>query len=170
MIDLAISHKEELTSLYRKIWFNEKYKFYNCANYYDDLKVTANTWDMHQFVSLDKEGHVIGYIAYGINRIAYSVNSIGAINFSNNKYDKFTFGKDAGTIIKEIFTKFHFNKINFDVIIGNPIEESYDRMVKKYGGRIVGIREKEEMLFDNKLYDEKEYEILSENFFAAISK
>jgi hypothetical protein len=55
--------------------------------------------------------------------------------------------------------------LSFDAIIENPIEKTYDKLVLKYGGKIVGIREKEINLVDGKYYDIKEYEILAEKYF-----
>ena len=73
-------------------------------------------------------------------------------------------------VIKDIFEKFNFNKMNFGVVIGNPVEKSYDRLVERYGGRIVGIKERETKLFDNQYYDVKEYEILKENYLRSKNK
>jgi hypothetical protein len=38
-------------------------------------------------------------------------------------------------------------------------------LVKKYNGRIVGIKEQETRLIDGKLYNTKEYEILADRYF-----
>ena len=40
----------------------------------------------------------------------------------------------------------------------------YDKFISKYGGRIVGIKQKDTMLFDGKLYDTKMYEIFTEDY------
>ena len=54
------------------------------------------------------------------------------------------------------------------MVIGNPVESQYDRMVKKYNGRIVGIKRNEVMINGN-LYDLKLYEILKEEFEEVIN-
>ena len=46
--------------------------------------------------------------------------------------------------ISDIFERFNFRKLSCAVVIGNPIEKTYDKLVPKYGGRIVGL-EKEEV-------------------------
>lgn len=84
-----------------------------------------------------------------------------AANFSN---EKLQFGKDLVQVIKDIFYKYNFRKLTFTVFVGNPIEKSYDKMVNKYGGRIVGIQKKHTRLQDGKYYDEKIYEIMREDF------
>ena len=55
-------------------------------------------------------------------------------------------------------------KLNFSVVVGNPIEKSYDKLIKRYGGRIVGTREKETTLVDGNLYDVKMYELFREDY------
>ncbi len=77
---------------------------------------------------------------------------------------KLLFGIDLGQALIDIFDKFKFRKLRFSVIVGNPVEKSYDKMVQKYGGRIVGIYYKEQQLIDGEIYDQKLYEILRENY------
>lgn len=70
-------------------------------------------------------------------------------------------------VFKDIFEKFHFRKLSFSVVVGNPIEPQYDKLIKKYGGRIVGIQEAQTKLIDNKYYDVKLYEILEDQYYNA---
>lgn len=46
---------------------------------------------------------------------------------------------DLGQALQDIFEKFKFRKLTFCVVVGNPIEKSYDKMINKYNGRIIGI-------------------------------
>lgn len=161
MLDIAINHTEELKKKFRETWFDEKYKFYNYDTYYSDWSIDDNTWDNHQFVSINKGGHVIGYIGYAIKRQTHNCGALGIINFSDNQG---TFGVDVGHVLVDIFEKFNFGKLKFSVVIGNPIEKTYDRLVKKYGGRVVGIYKNEVRLIDGNYYDVKHYEILRENY------
>jgi len=161
MLDLAIKHKEELQEKFRNTWFDEKYKYWACGNYYEESEIAESTWSYHQFVSLDSSGKVIGYISYHIDRGNDFVDGLNIINFSDNAA---VFGLDAGRAIRDIFEKFHFRKLNFVVVIGNPIESTYDKMVSRYGGRIVGTQRKNIKLIDGKYYDEKLYEVLAEDY------
>lgn len=165
MLDLAINHSEELGQKFRKIWFDDKYKFFENAAYYSDFKVDEMTWDRHQFVSLDSDGNVIGYIGYDINRQANYAHSLAIINFTD--YGKFIFGKDLLQVLKDIFKKFAFNKLSFEVVVGNPAESFYDKIVSQHGGRIIGTHKQDTRLMDGKLYDIKHYEILKENYCGA---
>jgi hypothetical protein len=90
----------------------------------------------------------------------------GAINFTDNPL----FGKDLLQVIKDIFERFNFHKLSFGMVVGNPIEKTYDRIVEKYGGRITCIEKEETKLDDNKYYDVKRYEILREDYLRARGK
>lgn len=165
MIEPAIKYQDILRFKFREIWFEDRYKFYNGANYFEDWNVSESTWVSHQFVST-KNNEVIGYIGYQIDRgnedVVYGLN---IINFEEKP--SMTFSVDLGNALTDIFEKYNFRKMNFYVVIGNPIEKSYDKMCERYGGRIVGIKRKNVKLFDGKLYDEKIYEIMREDYFNA---
>lgn len=161
MLDLAIKHKEELQKKLVDTWFTDKYKFVHANTYCEKEKIEDNTWNKHQFVSVDKDGNVIGYIRYNVSRSDNSCNGLCIYNFSDNKV---IFGMDLGHALQDIFDKFKFRKLTFCVVVGNPIEKSYDKMIKKYNGRIIGTWRKEFKLYDGEYYDKKSYEILREDY------
>ena len=163
MLKPAIKYREQLEKFQVETWFSDKYKYWNSSVYYDALQVDESTWCKHQFVSVVND-EVIGYIEYSIARAENNVSSLSIINFSDNKI---AFGRDLRKALKDIFEFYHFQKINFSVIIGNPIEKSYDKMIAKYGGRIVGIFKNDAKLIDGQYYDRKTYEILADDYFNA---
>lgn len=85
MLDLAIKHKEELQKKLVDTWFTDKYKFVHADVYCDEEKFEENTWNKHQFVSLDKDGNVIGYIRYNVNRSDNSCGGLCIYNFMITK-------------------------------------------------------------------------------------
>lgn len=165
MLVPAFNYSEELKEKMASIWFDEKYKYYNFDTYYTALVIDEETWNRHQFVSLDNVGNIIGYISYNVNRQTYNCYGLAIINFTENKY---VFGIDLGQALTDIFEKFKFRKLNFSVVIGNPIEKSYDKIINRYGGRIVGVYKQETKLIDGEYYDEKLYEITREDYLKSI--
>lgn len=161
MLDIANKYTDQLNKLFMTVAYDDKYKFINCG--YSNLvyKPRDDNWTGNDFVSLDSNGNVIGYMSYEINRQSWNVSGFVAMNFSNNKS---VFGKDLLQMIADIFLKFNFQKIRFCVYVGNPIEESYNRLVRLSGGRVVGTCFKDRKLSDGLYYDSKEYEILREDF------
>ncbi len=163
MLDIAIKHKEQLTERFRETWFQDKYKYWNYANYFEEITIEESTWVNHQFVSLDSSGDVIGYIGYKIDRSNDYVYALNIINFTENKS---VFGMDAGQALRNIFEKFYFRKLCFSVVVGNQIEKTYDKMIERYRGRISGYQKEQVRLIDGQFYDEKMYEILAKDYFA----
>lgn len=166
LLDVAIKYKEQLEKLQYNIWFKDKYKFWNNDTYYDAMTIDDSTWERHQFVSI-KDDNVIGYISYSVNRRCNYAHSLSIMNFTD---DKMTFGMDLGQVLQDIFEKYNFRKLDFCVVVGNPIEKSYDKIVKKYNGRIVGTFKDDVKLIDNKYYDIKHYEVTKENYMGAKNK
>lgn len=161
MLRVAQEYADELKERELETWFDEKYKYYYCSRYYALKDLEMDTRYAHHFVSVNKKGEVMGYIGYSIDRQIDSCSYLCLINFTN---DKMTFGIDAHKAIVDIFEKFKFRKLNFTVIVGNPVEKEYDKLVKKYGGRIVGVFRDNVRLIDNKYYDEKFYEITLQDY------
>ena len=156
MLDNALKHADALKMLHLDTWHDEKYKFYNYRCFWELPTLKENTLDGHDFVSINDKGDIIGAIGYCIMRDTESVCGLGIINFTGDK----AFGKDVLQAIKDIFEKYNFRKLSWCVVVGNPIERTYDKLCAKYGGRIVGTEKEETKLFDNKYYDVKRYEIL----------
>ena len=168
MLDFAIRYQNELTDLLRQTWMKEKYKFWNATSFFEDFSFESSTWVNHQFVSVRNE-KVIGYIAYSITRADGDVvYNLQIINFEDKP--SMTFAKDLGQALTDIFEKFRLRKLNFEVIVGNPAEKAYDKMIQRHGGRVVGYWKQQARLFDGKYYDIKLYEIMRENYLAEKEK
>ena len=167
MLDFAIKYKEKLQEMFVNTWYKDKYKYYHFTTHCNTPEFKDSTWDYHDYVSLDSQGNVIGNLYYRVDRVTENVSNLCIINFSDNEV---IFAKDLLQVIKDIFEKFNFNKLSFSVVVGNPAEKGYDKLIQKYNGRIVGIKEKETKLFDGKYYDVKLYEILRENYLRSKNK
>lgn len=164
MLDVAIRYQEQLTDKFRSVWLKEKYKYWAGSTYFDDWEPIKNTWVDHQFVSI-RNGEIIGYIGYSINRADGDVaHELNIVNFEEKP--SITFSLDLGQALTDIFEKYNLRKLNFYVIVGNPAEKAYDKMIERYGGRVVGYRRKNKRLFDGKYYDDKLYEVMREDYFA----
>ena len=167
MLDNANKYTYELKNLYLDTWYDDKYKFYYACGYSEEPHYSDSNLGRHDFVSLDKNGNIIGYISYGILRYEYYAHNLSIVNFSDNIL---TFGRDLREVISNIFEKYNLRKLQFMVVVGNPIEKSYDKLIQKYGGRIVGEYKKHRRLIDGNFYNAKAYEIFREDYLANIRK
>lgn len=160
MLKFAYQYKDKLEKQYAEITNDDKYKYLFPGGYIDfTLGIKDNNWDQFQMVSVDSNDNILGYFRAGIDRAANKVTGLSILNFHAKSI---TFSKDFRQFLSDLLYKYNFRKISFCMVVGNPIEEQYDRMVAKYGGRIVGI-EKQEALINGTLKDLKLYEIFKEN-------
>jgi hypothetical protein len=165
MLEYAKKHEDKLKALFLDVAFDPFYQFENCNVYVDTFELPKDTWNSNHFASV-YNNEILGMIGYQIKRQDDAVYGMHIIHFGGpDALHRYIFGKDVITAIKDIFEKYRFNKLNFSVVIGNPVEKTYDKLVKRYNGRIVGIREQETRLIDGQLYDMKEYEILASRYF-----
>jgi len=167
MLAYAKPYEDQVKKLFTDVTFDMFYKYASLTVYREEWKIPDSTWEGHQFVSM-AEDQIIGYIAYYIDRITNAVSGLHLMHFE--KKHKCEFGRDVMTALRDIFEKFHFQKISFSVVVGNPIEKCYDRLAKRAGGRIVGIKKQEVRLIDNHLYDLKLYEVLLEDYLGISGK
>jgi hypothetical protein len=162
LLKLAYPHQEALNKKYQEIFFNEKYKFHTYGSYPKyviDLEDMA--WTKLQLLSVDENNNIIGYLCAMLDRELNHVTELKIVNF----YDiNITFSQDLKQFICDLFLKYNFRKINWTVVVGNPIEKMYDKYTSRYGGRIVGVLKKEVLLNDRKLYDKKIYELFRGDF------
>ncbi|MGL6198247.1 MAG: GNAT family N-acetyltransferase [Lachnospiraceae bacterium] len=180
MLDLAISHEEELINRFRQTWMDDKYKFYYAANYRWDVELEKKTWNSHDFVSIKSimqqdgitytDTEVLGYIGYQIERADEYTHDLAIISFAKTDEENIVFAADLRAAIRDIFEKYNFRRLEWAVIIGNPVERVFDRMCRRYGGRIVGTYKNRVRLIDGKYYDEKLYEIEKDDYDNAIKR
>lgn len=169
MLEVAYRHEEEIRDKLMDTWYDPHYMFFHNRPFRDQFKLPdqEGDWNYRCFASIDDYDRVIGFIGFSINRTHDLVENIEIINFSMNPKNKLVFAIDVAKAIDDIFRVYNFRKVEFYVIIGNPVEKTYDRLVKKYGGNIIGIKHKAVKLLDMNYYDIKEYEIFREDYLAA---
>jgi hypothetical protein len=172
MIDIAQKYSEELKKLFYDTWYDSRYNYFINGNYSDDFLLSNSNWDKFEFVSLNpKDNTIIGYVGYDIARANDKVSHLALINFKLDcTHSRNIFAIDLHRILKDMFLVYNFRKLCFSVVIGNPVAEKYERLVKKFGGRVVGVRKADIKLMDNNYYDVKFFEIFREDFVKHIKR
>ncbi len=165
MLEPAKAHEDELNGLIAKHGMDPKLKWMQLG--FNDVWYTIddNDYAQIQMVSLHYNilNHcydVIGYFKAALERQAYFVTNLMCVNFSE---DKMTFAMDVRRFLNILAYEKKFKKISWAVTVGNPVEKHYDSIVKKVGGRIVGI-EKKDTFIDGKYYDRKLYEWINDYY------
>jgi len=160
MLDIANKYEEKLQLLFANIAFDDKYKFLTGSSYRDKYKTSDSTWQKHEFVSIHNK-EIMGYLQYSLDRVSNIAFGMQIVNFKN---PNIIFANDLKKFLTDIFEKFQFRKLKFAVYVGNPIEKSYDKICKKYGGRVVGTYKQDDKLIDGNYYDYKMYEIMRDDY------
>jgi len=127
----------------------------------NDKVPIENSWNFMERISLDKDKNVLGYFQVYVKRPENYAENILIINFGEPNR---TFSKDYFDFWTSLFEVHKLRKLKFFVIIGNPAEKQYDKLVKKYDGRIVGILKEEVLYRDGTYKDIKIYELYKENY------
>lgn len=168
MLDVADKYVDELNQRLYNIWYDPKYMYYFCCPHRGTYSVDPNgDWNGRNFVSINSDGKIIGYIHYSICRTADYVDDFGAVNFSDDPKDKYIFGKDLRQVIDDIFLKFNHNRLEFTVVEDNPIRKTYFKLVNKYGGRIIGVKHCVIKLINGEVTNKIYFEILRSDYIAA---
>ena len=164
MLKNAMLYKEELKRAFYEVWYDPKYQYYFGSEFRWTIELSdssGGSQPRRDFVSVDKEGNLIGYIGYAFHSCVGLADSFGAINFTD---DKWTFSRDLKQVIDDIFMKFGMRTLEFCVICGNPIEKSYDKIVQKIGGDILCVRHARAKDLAGNILDDKMYEITREAY------
>lgn len=162
MLKNIYEYELELQDEYRKSILDPYFNFWAGSYWSEKLSIPDSTYSDLMFVSVGKNNKVFGYFKASIDRSANNVTRLGIMNFTKNKMNM-TFNRDFANFLDSLFSVYNLNKIVFTVVVGNPVEKMYDRYIKKYNGRIIGISKKD-VFINGKLYDNKYYEIFKEDY------
>lgn len=160
----AKGYQNELQDLLYEVWYDPKYQYYFTSpyRYSVNLDETAYLPEItRDFISVNSEGKIVGYICYIVDSATKLAYNFGAINFTD---DGFTFGRDLYQAIDDIFVKFGMETFEFSVVRGNPVEKRYDHLVDKLGGRILCTRHARARNMAGEICDDKLYEITREEY------
>jgi len=162
-------YEEDIKRKMWEVWYDEKYQYYFSGSWRRDFSLndSNNAWPRQAFAVLNQKDELIGYICYSVDTELQVAQWFGAINFSD---DKITFGHAIRQVIEDCFLKFGMEVVEWSVVCGNPIEDSYDRICAKSGGHIIGIRHRRTKDLAGRIHDDKSYEILREDFLKATKR
>ncbi len=160
MLELAYSNSNRLQSQFEVIGDHPRFAWFNSGPYLTyELEIHKDNDMSLQYCSVsdDYSADVIGYFQCDVDRFNLVIENLNIIRFTDEP--NYEFSKDLSKFLRMIYELKPFRKITWSVIVGNPAEKMYDKIIKKYNGRVVGVF-KDERLVNNEYHDEKFYEIL----------
>lgn len=155
MIKPAVAYKDKLNEVFQSVMLEPRMKWWHSEYPDSAIKVDDSFWDKIQMVSVGKEGRVAGYFMASWSRPSNFIDSLSCINFYPQSPVGFAF--DLRRFMRYLAYEVKTPKIKWSVIVGNPIMDHYDRIVKKIGGRIVGTNYCD-VLINNRYHNVKMYE------------
>ena len=161
MLRPAQLYVDELQKENIKAWYKKENIYWSGGAGDSRLNIREDNYDGHQFVSVDKENHVIGYIAYRIDWSAMSADQFGMISYQKGNLE---FVRDLYQVIYNLFKVYHMNRISWFCYTDNPAIRGYRNFIKRYGGRECGYYRQIARLQDGQIHDGVEFEILAEEF------
>ena len=161
MLKAAQLYDQELQEQNLQAWYKPENIFWNGGTGDSQINLPDNNYDTHNFVSVDKDDRVIGYITYAVNWNAMSADSFGAISYDRGNIE---FAKDLYMTICDIFEKYNLNRMSWWCFADNPAIRGYRNFIKKHGGKECGYCRQIAKLQDGKLHDSVLFEILAREF------
>lgn len=136
MLKPAQLYKEKLQEENIKAWYKPENVFYNFGTGNSQIDISEDNYRSHQFVSVDKDDNVIGYISYNVDWAAMSAYDLGIISFDKGNV---LFVKDVYAVVKDLFEKYQMNRVSW--LLLQIIQQSEDTaiLLKSMEGVSVGI-------------------------------
>ena len=161
MLQVINGYEQKVSQLMAKASLDMRYMYYFTQPGSYATEFGNNTVYSRNFVSLSKNGDIIGYASYNVDVFAKSVSSLGIISFDIGNIE---FARDVRTMFIDIFEKYNLNRISWVCYLDNPVFKSYKKLCEKFGGRICGYEHQVSLLLDGKLHDSATFEILREDY------
>lgn len=163
MLRTAQLYKVQLEEEILKTWHDPDYMYYHSGTGSTVLQLAKNNYERHDFVSVNNDGKILGYISYNVSWCSMVASNFGIIRFDKQTFSK-DFVIDILEVISNIFNKYNLNKIEWFCYADNPVIHSYRKFVQKYGGRECGYVRQSAKLIDGKLHDYALFELMKDEF------
>lgn len=159
MLEPAYLHRAVLPDLYARALFDPRAAYFTLGGYADyKLEVAENEWSTIQRVSVGG-GVVGGYLAAQVDREVRQVRDLSALAFRGaGQRIGLLFSRDLVRFVAGLVLDYGFERVAWSVVVGNPAEQLYDRVLPKLGGRVSAqfrrcIRRPNGSLTDQKCYE-----------------
>lgn len=161
MIKPAQLYLDELNEKYVNTWYDDRYKFFFRCGWSSQITLPDNNYNSHDFVSVDPNDNVIGYMHYQIDRDANSCDDFGLISFDPGNV---LFIRDVKRVVDDIFLRYNINRITWTCFEDNPAIKAYRCFIRRFGGVECGRFREDAKLSDGKRHNSIAFEILQREY------
>lgn len=132
MIIPACLRKQEIEQKFKERFYTEDMLYENgyLGNWCPDISDEPGEGH-YQYAVVNSEGKLIGYIQYRVD-----FYSSGAYNFGIISFDKGNplMGRAVIETMNKLINVYKLHRIEWRMVSGNPVQKSYDKFCKIYGG------------------------------------
>lgn len=160
MLKPALLYADELKKLYQENMYDLRNQYYFGWYGTKELELSDNNYDRREFVSVNEDDNIVGFISYNIDYNRKVADNFGIMSFTQS----LIFPKDLLQVIDDIFYKYHLEKISWRCYKENPALRGYRNFIKRHGGRQTGYYREEAILMDGKMHDGVSFEILEKDY------
>lgn len=164
MLKPAQLYREELKKKGVETWYKPEYQWYYGGGGSREFDIPDNCYESREFVSVDENDNIIGYMGYSFSQSAMSAYNFGALSFDLGNP---IVALDMKQLIADIFFKYNMNRVEWFCFADNPAIKGYRSFIKRYGGRECGYFRKQCKLLDGEFHDAVCFEILRDDLLVA---
>ena len=129
-LQLALSYKDKIEKCFAENLYSDKMFYYrkNTRSFMQPTihGDTINT--IHQFVSIDKDKNLMGYIEFNIDKYKLEASSFRVFKF-NSDITEIT--NDLNQILYDLIYKF-LHRVEIIVVDSDPFIDIYENLLKEY--------------------------------------
>lgn len=161
MLEPACLHRAAIADLYARALMQPASRFYQLASWRTWVAEIEDTdWSCIQRVSVAGD-QVCGLLGARIDRDVRAVSSLEAVAFrGEGQASGLLFSRDLMRFLVGLVLDHGFMRVGWSVVLGNPAERLYDRVLPRLGGRVVGVMRQNIRLPDGSVTGQKFYEVL----------
>lgn len=154
MLKPAMMYKDMVEKKFAEVMYTDDYFFYTGYGYCHGLPIIKDEDNEFRWVSVDKEGNVIGYLGYWVDAVANNVSRFGLYSFDKGNP---LFGKDVFNKFEELVKEYH--RIEWCGVGDNPVIRHYIKACEMHGGNYVVLHDT--VFHKGKYHDTYIFEIIS---------
>lgn len=155
MLKPAKLYEDILREEFTKVAYTDEFMLYTGYGHMHSISNFDLQDNVYSYAVVDKEDNLVGYISYRVDPWLSVAYNFGIYSFVK---DTITLANDLYEIMKSLIATYH--RIEWRMIAGNPVERSYDALLKKFNGRKITLKDSTKDNYGN-YHDEYIYEILT---------
>lgn len=168
---MAALHKASLDEQVALHAHDPRLRWFHAAYVQLTRELSKDTWNDLEMVSVVRRPRyettpfrqaadsveLLGYVDASFSRASNSVNSLSFVRWAPQP--SLEWARDMARFLRLLFVQYGQHSVSWNVVVGSPHERSYDNLVRRLRGRVVGTFTGTGVLMDGARHDRKYYEL-----------